>query len=146
MINGSIDFRILLGSEYRRATNFLWQAENSYLSNPSRYVSQLDLFHEELLYPILVDKLKLKSTKSELAKVEFANRIEMLARSKQELTTFAGAIAACRKLRANPETHSRFHRELTYTKSITWRERNGLKKKLCGGYQELIDWMAGGYT
>lgn len=146
LTNDSIDFRKLFGTEYRHATKFLWQAENSYLSNPSRYVSQLDLFHEELLYPILVDKLKLKNSKSELAKVEFTNRIEMLAKNKQELTTFAGAIAACRKLRANPETHSRFHRELTYTRSITWRERNGLKRKLSGGYQELIDWMAGGYT
>ncbi len=94
----------------------------------------------------LQDKLKLKTSKSELAKVEFTNRIQMLAKNKQELITFAGAIGACRKLRANPETHSRFHRELTYTRSITWRERNGLKRKLSGGYQELIDWMAGGYT
>jgi hypothetical protein len=66
-----VDFHILLGSEYNRAENFLWQADKSYLSNPSRYVSQLDLFHEELLYPILVDKLKLKTSRKKLQKCHY---------------------------------------------------------------------------
>jgi hypothetical protein len=143
-MEGGVDFRKFLGTEYHHATKFLWQAQISYRSNPSRYVSQLDLFHEELLYPILVDWVKLKPSRDDLAIVEFSNRIDMLVKNKRELRTFAGAISACRDLRANPETHSRFHRQLTYTNEVTWRERDNLKRQLCGGYQELVSWIAKG--
>lgn len=143
-LEGNVDFHEFLGSEYKRAAEFLWRAESSFLSNPSRYVSQLDLFHEELLFPILVDKLTLKNTREELAKVELSDRIQMLLSKKRELATLAGAMSACRELRRNPETHSRFHGELAYTNEVTWQERDNLKRRLCGGYQELAEWMANG--
>lgn len=137
-------FRALLGSHYGRAADFLWTAENSYLANASRYVSQLDLFHEELLYPIMVDKLQLKTSREELAKVELTNRLDLLQRQKRELGAFVGALLACRRLRANPETHSRLHHQLTVTSPVSWRQRDGLKKTLSGGYQELVDWISEG--
>jgi len=136
-----LDFKLLLGTSYKRAADFLWQSENSYLSNPSRYVSQLDLFHETLLFPLLVDKLAAKSSYQELTNVELTNRIEMLGNKEPRLTTFVGSIKECRRLRANPETHSRFHRQLTYTNPITWQQRNALKRRLIGGYQELTQWL-----
>lgn len=139
-----VDFHALLGQDYDRAARFLWQAENSFLANASRYVSQLDLFHEELLYPILVDKLSLKETRHELAQVEWTNRIELLLKQQRELASFAGALLECRRLRANPETHTRLHKELTRTSFVSWRQRSALKKKLCAGYQELTDWIAAG--
>ena len=138
----TVGFHSLLGSDYDRAAQFLWRAEKSYLVNSSRYVAQLDLFHEELLYPILVDKLRLKATRQDLAQIELSNRIEMLQKQKKELASFAGALIDCRRLRANPEIHTRLHRELTETRSVTWQQRNVLKKKLGAGYQELIDWLA----
>lgn len=141
VVNGNVDFKKLLGSEYERASHFLWQAEISYYPNPSRYVSQLDLFHEELLYPILVDILQVKNARDELAKVELTDRIKMLSSKEQDLAAFAGAIGACRKLRANPETHSRFHGELTYTSNVTWRQRDRLMRTLAGGYQQLVSWL-----
>lgn len=133
--------------EHKRATNFLWQANTSYLSNPSRYVSQLNLFHEELLYPIFVDKLKLKNTREEAAKVALRNRIEMiqkevLQKGKPKLGTFASALLECNDLRAkSTESHTRLHGLLDPTNPISWHERNALKKKLCGAYQELTDWL-----
>ena len=136
------DFRALLQYSYERTARFLWQAEASLLSNPSRFVSQLDLFHEELLYPIIVNKLQVKKTYAELALVEFYDRIAMLDKSEPRLATFAGAIAECRRLRANPETHSRFHREVTYTNPISWRQRDNLRRRLIGGYQELVEWIS----
>jgi hypothetical protein len=139
-----LDFRALLGSEYEHVSNFLWQAESSFLTNPSRYVSQLDLFHEELTSAIMVDKLQIKSSRHELAQVEWSNRIDMLQKNKEELRTYAGAIAACRRLRANPETHARFHREVKYTSPISWRQRDNLKAMLRGGYQELVNWIEAG--
>ncbi|HSX80871.1 MAG TPA: hypothetical protein VLQ80_20170, partial [Candidatus Saccharimonadia bacterium] len=140
-ISEPVDFRALLGQDYGRAARFLWQAEHSYLTNSSRYVSQLNLFHEELLYPILIDKLNVKPTRHELAHVELGNRIDMLQKQKKELANFVGGLLDCHRLRANPETHSRLHRELTETRDVTWQARNALKKKLCAGYQELVDWL-----
>jgi hypothetical protein len=140
----ALSFHALLGSEYDRAAQFLWTAENSYLVNPSRYVSQLDLFHEELLYPIMVDELRLKSSRAELAKLELTNRIEHLQKQKRELATFSGALLACRRLRANPETHTRLHHQWTVTNPVSWQQRDGLKKMLSGGYQELADWVSAG--
>ena len=140
-VDSNVDFRALLKSGYDRAASFLWHAETSYLSNPSRYVSQLDLFHEELLYPLLVDKLAVKNRHEDLAQVEFTDRINMVGKKEPKLSTFAGAIAECRRLRANPETHSRFHRQLTYTNPISWRQRDGLRRRLAGGYQELVQWI-----
>jgi hypothetical protein len=137
-----LDLHALFGKDYGRAAHFLWWAEVSYLTNPSRYVTQLDLFHEELLYPILIDKLNVKPTRHELAHhVELGNRIDMLQKQKKELANFVGALLDCHRLRANPETHSRLHRELTETRDVTWQARNALKKKLCAGYQELVDWL-----
>ncbi len=143
-IANPLDFRMLLGTDYDRAALFLWRAENSYLVNPSRYVSQIDLFHEELLYPILVDKLTVKSTRQELAQVELANRIEMLQKQKKQLASFVGALFESHRLRANPETHTRLHRGLTATNMVTWQQRNALKKRLSAGYQELADWLIAG--
>ncbi len=136
-----MDFKTLLGNAYEKTADFLWEAENSYYSNPSRYVSQLDLFHEELLYPIMVDILKITSTKEDLAKVEAANRIETLRKNEPNLVAFSGSIGECKKMRANPETHTRFHKQLTHTSKITWQERDRLKKILAGGYQQLISWL-----
>jgi retron-type reverse transcriptase len=140
----SIDFHALLGTDHQRASYFLWQAQNSYYVNSSRYVSQLDLFHEELLYPIMVDKLGLKSTRDELAKVELTDRLATLKKNTKELATFCGAMITCHHMRANPETHTRLHHELTVTTPITWRQRDGLKMRLRGGYQELVDWITAG--
>lgn len=140
-ISEPVDFRALFRQDYDRAARFLWQAAHSYLTNSSRYVSQLNLFHEELLYPILIDKLNVKLTRHELAHVELGNRIDMLQKQKKELANFVGALLDCHRLRANPETHSRLHRELTETRDVTWPARNALKKKLCAGYQELVDWL-----
>ena len=139
-----VDFHGLFGTHFDRAAEFLWQAETSFLVNPSRYVSQLNLFHEELLYPILVDKLKLKKSDNELALTEFGNRVEMLHKHKKELASLAGGIINCNLLRANPETHSRFHNQLIETSHVTPKKRNDLKKRLMGGYQELTDWLIAG--
>ena len=141
VISEPIDLRALCGQNYDRAAHFLWQAENSYLTHPSRYVTQLDLFHEELLYPILIDNLNVKPTRQDLTQVELGNRIDMLQKQKKELANFVGALLDCHRLRANPETHSRLHRDLTETHNVTWHARNALKKKLCAGYQELADWL-----
>ena len=64
-----------------------------------------------------------------------------MLQKKKELANFVGALVDCHRLRANPETHSRLHRELTETRDVTWQARNALKKKLCAGYQELVDWL-----
>jgi hypothetical protein len=141
----TMDFHALLGSDYERASEFLWQAENSYLVNPSRYVSQLDLFHEEVLYPILVDKLHWKSTRDELAQVTFPDRAKYFLANKVELASFGSAVLECHRLRSScPEAHTRLHRQLITTSPITWRQRDGLKKRLGAGYQELVDWLAAG--
>jgi len=141
----TMDFHALLGSDYERASEFLWQAENSYLVNPSRYVSQLDLFHEELLYPILVDKLYWKSTRDELAQVAFPDRVRYFLAHKVGLASFGSAVFKCHHLRSScPEAHTRLHRQLIATSPITWRQRNGLKKRLGAGYQELADWLLAG--
>jgi len=139
-----VEFHALLGADYRVATERLWKAENSYLVNIDRYISQLDLFHEELLYPILVDILKIKPTREELAKVELTNRIETLIKNKKELIGFGGALQECRLLRANPEMHTRLHHQLIVTSSVSWQQRNALKKKLIAGYQELVNWLIAG--
>jgi hypothetical protein len=141
----TMDFHALLGSDYERASEFLWQAENSYLVNPSRYVSQLDLFHEEVLYPILVDKLHWKGTRGELAQVAFPDRARYFLANKVELASFGSAVLECHRLRSScSEAHTRLHRQLITTSPITWRQRDGLKKRLGAGYQELVDWLAAG--
>lgn len=140
----TVDFHALLGKDYKLADQHLWTAQSSFLVNPDRYIAKLDLFHEELLYPILVDKLSLKKSRKELAQVEWTDRIRMLISNKPELINFGGALQECRLLRANPETHTRLHKQLTVTNSVTWRQRNTLKKKLRAGYQELVDWLIAG--
>ncbi|NJM76990.1 MAG: hypothetical protein HC852_15880 [Acaryochloridaceae cyanobacterium RU_4_10] len=86
-ITAPIDFHKLLGAkEHARASGFLWQAEQSYLSNPSRYVSQLNLFHEELLYPIFVDKLQLKASKEEAKTVALRNKLDMILKKSRVIT------------------------------------------------------------
>ena len=138
----TIDFHVLLGSFYGHASEFLWQAQNSFLVNPSRYVSQLDLFHEELLFPILVDKLRWKLTREELVKVELGNRIEYLSKNVRALGSFGDALRQCHDLRCScTEAHTRLHRQLTATSPVTWRKRDGLRKHLRAGYQELVDWL-----
>lgn len=143
------DFHILLKDGYKLAANKLWQSKLEYLANSDRYVTQLDQFHEEILTPILVDILKLKSTREELlSQVEYGKRIEMLlsfsSKNSNFLGNFVGAIQECRSLRRNPETHSRVHRNLAETTSVNWRQRNLLKKKLMAGYQELSNWLVAG--
>jgi retron-type reverse transcriptase len=139
-----LDFRSLMGDEYNRAASFAWQAERSYLTNPSRFVSQLDLFHEEMLFFILVDKLKWKS-KDELVKVALPDRISHLIKNKTELATFGAALQSCHQLRSScTEAHTRLHKVLDVTNPINWRQRNELKKKLCAGYQELVVWIENG--
>lgn len=142
----NVDFRVLLGTDYEAASAFLRQAQTSFLVNPSRYISQLDLFHEELMYPIMVDKLQIRATRTELALATLGSRIDMLNKSKegQGLRTFVGAIATCHQLRANPETHSRFHNNLNHTARIKPRQRDNLKTQLRGGYQQLVNWMEEG--
>jgi hypothetical protein len=140
-----VDFHALGGSHYDRAADFLWHAENSYFANPSRYVSQLDLFHEELLYPILVDKMRWKGTDHELARVDLGDRIEYLAKNKKELAAFGSALVECHRLRCScPESHTRLHKELTATAPVDWRQRDGLKKRLVAAYQELTEWFVTG--
>lgn len=138
-----IDFHILLGSEYNRAENFLWQADKSYLSNPSRYVSQLDLFHEELLYPLLVDKLKLKTSREEVAKVSLPDRMKHIQSQEQRLRIFSSGLLKCHDLRsASTEAHTRLDKILDRTNPVDWHQRNALKNQLCGAYQELVDWLS----
>ncbi|MBE9207791.1 hypothetical protein IQ244_14940 [Nostoc sp. LEGE 06077] len=137
-----IDFHTLLGLEYKRATDFLWQSEKSYLSNPSRYVSQLDLFHEELLYPILVDKLKWKPNREDIAKVSLPDRMKHIQSKEQQLQIFASNLLKCHQLRSSStEAHTRLDKILDPTNPIKWNERDTLKKQLCGAYQELVDWL-----
>ncbi|WP_292736327.1 RNA-directed DNA polymerase [Nostoc sp. JL31] len=139
-----VDFHALLGSEYKRATEFLWQSDKSYLPNPSRYVSQLDLFHEELLYPIIVDKLKLKPSREDVLKMALPDRMEYIHTQLQEkkLSIFATALLKCHKLRSlSTEAHTRLHKILDPTNPVGWHERDALKKYLCGAYQELVDWL-----
>lgn len=107
-------------------------------------IHEYDSVDLDVLYPILVDKLSLKKSRKELAQVEWTDRIRMLISNKPELINFGGALQECRLLRANPETHTRLHRQLTVTNSVTWRQRNTLKKKLIAGYQELVDWLIAG--
>ncbi len=138
----SVDFHTLLGSEYNRATNFLWQADKSYLSNPSRYVSQLDLFHEELLYPILVDKLKLKNSKEEVAKMSLPSRMGHIQSQEQQLGIFASALLKCHDLRStSTEAHTRLHKILDATNPVNPHQRDVIKKQLYGAYQQLVDWL-----
>jgi hypothetical protein len=144
------DFHTFLKDGYKLATEKLWQSNLEYLANSDRYVTQLDQFHEEVLTSIIVDVLKLKSTREELfAQVEYGKRIEMLAsfsaKNNNLLGTFVGAVQECRSLRRNPETHPRVHRNLAETTSVNWRQRNSLKKKLMAGYQELTNWLIAGY-
>ncbi len=140
-----VDFHDLLGSEYERAADFLWQAQNSYLVNPSRYVSQLDLFHEELLFPILVDRLRWKSDRAELAKVAFPDRMESLRKTKNELAVFADTLLECHRLRSScTEAHTRLEKVMDRTSPVNSRQRDSLKKSLCAGYQQLADWLSAG--
>ena len=130
---------------YKLAVDKLWQADREFLHDYDRYVNQLDQFHEELLTPILVDKIKKKSSREELAQVEYGQRIEMLASFSKEKNNLLGAfivsVQHCRSLRRNPETHPRLHRVLIETPHVTWRERDYLKKNLIAGYQELTNWL-----
>jgi hypothetical protein len=148
MITAPIDFHKLLGAkEHARASSFLWQAEQSYLSNPSRYVSQLNLFHEELLYPIFVDKLQLKASKEEAKTVALRNKLDMILKKIQsdndlKLGTFISVLLDCNDLRAKgTEAHTRLHGSLDFTTPIHWHQRDLLKKRLFGAYQELVDWL-----
>jgi hypothetical protein len=141
----TVDFQDLLGTDYKRAADFLWQAQVSFLANPSRYVSQLDLFHEELLFPILVDKINWKSSKAELVKVSLPDRMLQLTKNKNNLTVFVGALLDCHHLRSScTEAHTRLHGVIDITNPVGWRQRNALKKKLSAGYQELTDWLIAG--
>lgn len=145
----SVDFHAMLGEkEHKRAASFLWQAERSYLSNPSRYVSQLNLFHEELLYPIFVDKLQIKSTREDAKAVALRNKLDMILKKIQiegepKLGTFISVLLDCNDLRSRgTEAHTRLHGSLDFTNPIDWHQRDSLKKRLCGAYQELADWLA----
>jgi hypothetical protein len=138
----AFDFHLILDSDYDRAANFLWQAQTSYLSNPSRYVSQLDLFHEEILFPLLVDKLKWKASKQDLAKVPLPDRMTYLKNNHENVSVFASTILECHRLRSRcTEAHTRLDRVTDLTSPVTWRQRNELKKNLCGAYQELSTWL-----
>ncbi len=144
----TVDFHAMLGEkEHKRAASFLWQAEKSYLSNPSRYVSQLNLFHEELIYPIVVDKLKLKNSKDEIKGVVWRDRLHMVQKKIKDegnpkLGTFISVLIDCNDLRAGgTEAHTRLHGSLDFTSPIDWHQRDSLKKRLCGAYQELADWL-----
>jgi hypothetical protein len=138
----AIDFHTILNSEYERASNFLWQAQISYLTNPSRFVSQLDLFHEELLFSLLIDKLKWKASRQELVQVSLPDRMTYLRNNHGSLSVFASALIECHLLRSScTEAHTRLERVTDATAPITWRQRNGLKKNLCGAYQELSTWL-----
>jgi retron-type reverse transcriptase len=137
-----VDFHALLGLEYNRAANFLWQAQMSYLPNPSRYVSQLDLFHEELLYPIIVDRLKLKNSRDEAVKMALPSRMEHIRSKEQQLGIFASALLKCHDLRStSTEAHTRLDKVLDPTNPVNWRQRDALKKQLYGAYQQLVDWL-----
>lgn len=144
----SFDFHVFLQDGYQIASKKLWQSNLEFLSNSDRYVTQLDQFHEEILMSILVDTLKLKNTREELISVEYGNRIEMLtsfsSKNNNFLGSFVSAIQECRSLRRNPSTHPRLHRDLSETTSVTWQQRNSLKKKLMAGYQELTNWLVAG--
>lgn len=141
-IDGDVDFRLLLASYYERATNFLWDAERSFLINPSRYVSQLDLFHEELIYPLMVDVLRLKESYEELSRTDFPDRLKMIQKGVSELSTFSSALLRCHALRSqSTEAHTRLHRCLDYTVPIDLRKRDNLKKSLCAAYQELSSYL-----
>lgn len=136
------EFQSLLGSDYTRAASFLWQAQTSFLINPSRYVSQLDLFHEELLYPLLVDKIKWKANRMELASVAYPDRIKYLVNNEKKLIVFAGTIQECHQIRSScSEAHTRLDKVLDPTSPVNWSMRNEVKKKLCGAYQELATWL-----
>lgn len=136
------DFHSLLNPDYDRAKGFLWQAQTSFLSNPSRYVSQLDLFHEEILFPLLVDKLKWKASREDLAKVALSDRMTYLMNNHENISLFASAILECHRLRSScTEAHTRLDKVTDITSPVTWRQRNQLKKNLCGAYQELSTWL-----
>jgi retron-type reverse transcriptase len=136
------DFHLIFNSEYERAAKFLWQAQTSFLSNPSRYVAQLDLFHEEILFPLLVDKLKWKANRQDLAKVSLPDRMVYLRNNHEYVSVFASAILECHRLRSScTEAHTRLDKVTDITSPITWRQRNELKKNLCGAYQELSTWL-----
>ncbi|MEH2276724.1 MAG: RNA-directed DNA polymerase [Nostoc sp.] len=138
----SVDFHALLGLAYQRATDFLWQSDKSYLSNASRYASQLDLFHEELLYPILVEKLKLKPSREDVAKMSLPSRMQHIHSQEQKLRIFASGLLKCHDLRSSSiEAHTRLDKILDPTNPVSWHERDALKKQLCGAYQELVDWL-----
>lgn len=141
-MDGNVDFRLLLASYYERATNFLWDAERSFLTNPSRYVSQLDLFHEELIYPLAVDVLKLKESYEDLSGIAFPDRLKMIQKGVSELSTFSSALLRCHALRSqSTEAHTRLHRCLDHTVPIDIRKRDNLKKSLCAAYQELSSYL-----
>jgi hypothetical protein len=137
-----VDFHALLGLEYARAADFLWQAQMSYLPNPSRYVSQLDLFHEELLYPIIVDRLKLKNSRDEVAKMALPSRMEHIRSKEKQLGIFTSALLKCHDLRSgSTEAHTRLDKVLDPTNPVNWRQRDALRKQLDGAYQQLGEWL-----
>jgi hypothetical protein len=143
--NKTVDFRNLLGSNYDRAVGFLWQANRSFLVNPSRFVSQIDLFHEELLFFILVDKLQWKNSDQDLVLAPFPNRIKYLVNSKSELRNLSVAMQTCHKLRSScTEAHTRLHQVVATTQPISISQRDALKKNLLAGYQELTNWVEDG--
>jgi hypothetical protein len=120
--------------------------KNSFFLFFSRYVSQLDLFHEELLYPILVDKIQWKTTREDVALTAFPDRMMYLQNKKRELSLFANALADCHILRSScTEAHTRLHRALGQTTPVDYQQRDRLKQKLIAGYQQLVDWLATGY-
>ncbi|MFZ2489765.1 MAG: RNA-directed DNA polymerase [Anaerolineae bacterium] len=138
----SFDFHSILNSDYDRAAYFLWQAQLSFLTNPSRYVSQLDLFHEEILFPLLVDKLKWKPNKEDLVKVSLPDRMTYLRNNHVDVSVFASTILECHTLRSGcTEAHTRLDKVTDITSPVSWRQRNALKKNLCGAYQELSTWL-----
>ncbi|MEO7840386.1 MAG: RNA-directed DNA polymerase [Anaerolineales bacterium] len=123
------DFHSILNSDYDRAVNFLWQAQTSYLSNASRYVSQLDLFHEEILFPLLVDKLKWKASRQDLAMVSLPDRMTYLRNNHVNISVFASTLLECHRLRSRcTEAHTRLDKVTDITSPVTWRQRNELKK------------------
>jgi hypothetical protein len=141
-IDDELDLHSVFSSYYKRASQFLWDSERSFLTNPSRYVSQLDLFHEELLYPLIVDVAGLSDSYENLSKIAFPDRLRIIQKQVPELSTFASAGLQCHTLRSkSTEAHTRIHKCLDPTVPVNAKQRDNLKKTLCAAYQELMSYL-----
>lgn len=131
----SFDFRSVLGTVYyKRALGHLMEAERSYKTQRSRFVSQMDNFNQILL------KALFKKYPSH-ARIPW-NRIWSSINYKPlnaDCPIFAHAAKSCHRLRtSSPEPHPYSQTLGSFGREVTVGQRNRLVSQLKGAYREFV--------